>query len=543
MGKKKLLAAILSVTMILSATGCAGGEPSGGADGSSEAQSKASEVSSSAAADTKEEFSYPMAAVTLTVNNDKDFYDMTDYGFLSEEDFFWNVLTEKTGVTLKNDGPTPEAYTFDEEYLLMLISGELPDLLWGNWAAYSGGPAQAIQDGYIIALNDYAEYMPNLMKYLDENPEIKSQVTLDDGTLYCFPYIRDVGNQVETGAAVRKDWLEEQKLETPETIDEWHTVLTTLKDAYNLSAPLSFESRWFFNEYAMSTLSSAYGTTYPFYVKDGTVHFGPLEDGYREFIAEMAKWYSEGLIDADMPTVDKSTVTSKMASGESAITINQLSKMTSCKNSNEGTAYDLTPISTAVLKKGDEPAMSHYRNAYDGSYSVAISTSCTEIEAACRFMDYMYGEEGSRLLAYGTEGVSYEEAADGTITFTDAILNNPDASAGSARNAYGHYMNWAMVGQQYSLHLDDWTRSMQEGWYADMEAYAYPTVNYTGDEQEILSAYWTDIDDYCREMIIKFVIGSEPMSNWDSFVSLLDGYHIDDVLKVRQAAYDRYSSK
>ena len=231
---------------------------------------------------------YPLEEITLTVNMDSDPYDMTDITYVPEEYYFWNVLKEKTGVTLVNDGPTPQASTFDEDYLLMLISGELPDLLWGNWVAYAGGPQQAIDDGYIISLNDYTEYMPNLMKYLDENPEIKSMVTLDDGTIYCFPFIRDEGMQTETGAAVRADWLKEQGLEVPTTIDEWHDVLTKLKEAYNLTAPLTFESRWFFmsGEYALSCLSSAYGTNYPFYISDGEVKFGPLEDGYKEFITE-----------------------------------------------------------------------------------------------------------------------------------------------------------------------------------------------------------------------------------------------------------------
>ena len=76
-----------------------------------------------------------------------------------------------------------------------------------------------------------------------------------------------------------------------------------------------------------------------------------------------------------------------------------------------------------------------------------------------------------------------------------------------------------------------------------MEDYAYPTVNYTTEEQETISANWSNIDDYCREMIIKFVIGSEPIENWDSFVSQLDAYHIDEVLAAKQAAYDRYLGK
>lgn len=549
MKKKKVIALFVALALV-SATAC--GNVDGGNSGSqSEASSQTSQESTGQASSQgsseqsgESEFTYPMEEITLTVNMDNDPYDMVDYPYISEEDFFWNVLTEKTGVTLKNFGPTPEAYVFDEDFLVMLLSMDLPDLLMANWVEYPGGPSAAIEEGYIISLNDYAEYMPNLMAYLDANPDIANMVTLDDGTLFCFPFIRDIGMQVETGAAIRQDWLDAQNLAVPATIEEWHDTLAALKKAYNLSAPLTFESRWLFQEYALTPISSAYETTYPFYVADGEVHFGPMEDSYREFIATLAQWYEEGLIDPDMPTVDKSTVTSKMAGGESAVTINQLSKMTSCITSNEGTDYALTPLPSAVLNRGDVPGMSHFRNAYDGSYSISVSTSCKDIEAACRFLDYAYSEEGSMLFNYGTEGVSYNLDTDGNVVFTDVILNNESVSASSARNAYAHYNNWGMVEREYSLQLDEVSRAIQSGWYANMEDYAYPTVNYTVEEQEVLTNYWTNIDDYCREMILKFVIGSESMDNWDNFVSQLQTtYHVDEVLQVKRDAYNRYSSK
>ena len=548
--KKKQLITILAVLTMLAATACGNNNGENSDSGSSNASTQLSSGESAeasgasdAASQEAEAFSYPLTDVTLTVNMDTDPYDMTEYPYIAEENFFWNVLKEKTGVTLNNFGPTPEAYVFDEDFLVMLLSGDLPDLLWANWVEYPGGPAAAIEEGYIIPLNDYAEYMPNLMAYLEANPELANQVTLDDGTIFCFPFVRDIGMQIETGAVIRQDWLDEQNLAVPATVEEWHDTLAALKQAYNLPAPLTFESRWFFLEYAMAPISSAYETTYPFYIADDKVHFGPLEENYKEFIAEMARWNAEGLIDPDMPTVDKSTVTSKMASGECAISINQLGKITSCLNSNEGTDYKLSPVPSAVSVVGEEPKMSHYRNSYNGSYSISVSTSCEDIEAACRFLDYAYGEEGSMLYNYGTEGISYELNGD-SVKFLETVTDNADVTANSARNAYGHYFNWAMVSRDYSILLDEESRKIQSGWYANMEDYAYPTVNHTPQEQQILSDYWTNIDDYCREMILKFVIGSESMDNWDDFVATLQStYHVEEVLKVKQDAYDRYISK
>ena len=175
MKKQKVLATLLAAVMTMSMAAC-GSESNSQESSTASVTDSQSTVSSSSESEPEDNFTYPMEAVTLTINNDNDFYDMTDYGYVPAEDFFWNVLKEKTGVTLVNDGPTPEAYNFDEEYMLMLISGELPDMLYGNWTSYSGGPAQAIADDYIIALNDYEQYMPNLMKYLEENPNIAADV-------------------------------------------------------------------------------------------------------------------------------------------------------------------------------------------------------------------------------------------------------------------------------------------------------------------------------------------------------------------------------
>ena len=130
------------------------------------------------------------------------------------------------------------------------------------------------------------------------------------------------------------------------------------------------------------------------------------------------------------------------------------------------------------------------------------------------------------------------------MNWMETVTDNVDVTANSARNAYGHYFNWAMVSRDYSILLDEESQKIQSGWYANMEDYAYPTVNHTPQEQQILSDYWTNIDDYCREMILKFVIGSESMDNWDDFVTTLQStYHIYEVLKVKQDAYDRYISK
>lgn len=488
----------------------------------------------------EDSFSYPMEEITFTINYGSDPYDMSQFEWVGE-DYYHLKLQKATGVTLEDVGALPNAYDPSEEFLLLLASGEYPDFFYCNWASFPGGPDAAIGDGYIISLNEYAEYMPNFMKYLDENPEIKKMVSTDDGKLYSFPFVRDEAALVETGAMIRQDLLDELGLEVPETMEEWYEVLTAFKEA-GIKTPLTFESRWLFLEYATACLSSAYGTAYPFYLDGDTVKFGPLEDGYREFVTEMNRWYAEGLIDPDMPSVDKSTVAAKMASGEAAVTINQLSKVPGILSANEGTDFALAGVPTAVKESGDTPEFSHYRNAYDGSYSVSISTQCRDIEKACRYMDYLFSEEGSMLTNYGTEGVSYT-VENGKVQFTDAVMNNENEDASGARKRYANYYNWPNIEKDPYIQLDAIDQEIQKTWMANMDAHAYPTVTHTQEESSVISDKYSTIDDYCREMILKFIIGTEDLADWDSFVDQVKAYGIDEVLECKQAAYDRYMAR
>ena len=74
---------------------------------------------------------------------------------------YWEALQENTGVKL-------EAMELGGDALrLMLLSGELPDIIIMKTSDYPGGLASAISDGVVEPLNDYAEYMPDLMEVLE----------------------------------------------------------------------------------------------------------------------------------------------------------------------------------------------------------------------------------------------------------------------------------------------------------------------------------------------------------------------------------------
>ena len=543
---KRIWAVLLSLMFLMSClVGCGGdGEESSQAAETSQGASDSEESQSTAEDDpyAAGDFTYPMdGTVTLSIN-------MT---VTAEEElpewvkghFFWDVVQEKTGINLEFIGSDSSPQETSEAFSLLLTSGEYPDIMQANWITFKGGPAAAINDGYIIALNDYKGYFPALTAWLESDPEANKNVSMDDGTWYCFP---NYGNDQEasgTGFVIRQDFLDQLGEDVPETVDDWYNVLTRFKNELNITAPLTFENRWLFLEYAASGLSSPWGICYPFYMDGDTVKFGPLEEGYREFVTEMAKWYAEGLIDRDFAAVDKSTVQSKFASGEAGIALQQIRNIQNCIIANEEDPnYKVTGLHSVVMNEGDEPQMSHYNNVFNGGCSTSISTQCENIGAAARFLDYAYTEEGSLFYSYGEEGFSWEYV-DGEPTFKEIITNNsetPDAQA--ARYFVAQFANFSLHALDTRSHMGEEVLEIQKAFEAHMADYTYPTVTYTEEEVDTVSD-WNDIDTTCRERILGFILGNEDLSNWDSFIAEIEGMGIHDVLEVRQAAYDRYNAR
>jgi putative aldouronate transport system substrate-binding protein len=53
----------------------------------------------------------------------------------------------------------------------------------------------------------------------------------------------------------------------------------------------------------------------------------------------------------------------------------------------------------------------------------------------------------------------------------------------------------------------------------------------------------TDVNTYSDEMVLKFILGAEPLSNFDNYVAQLKKLGIDDAVKITQTAYDRFKAK
>ena len=550
--KKGAIAALLSASMLgTMLTGCGSANTDATAEAATDttqAQSLSDEPAGESVAD---EFTYPMNTdSTITYWCDLNTNVAANFTNLAETPF-GKGLMEHTGANIEFlHPPTGQG---EEQFNLMLADGELPDLLEYHWMNYTGGPEKAITDGYIYELTDIIDqYCPNLKAYLEANPEIDRMCKTDEGHYYMFPFIRgDEQLRVTLGLMVRQDWLDELGLEVPTTMDEWHEVLTQFKEKKGAEAPFSYE-------YTMGSLTDdnpfcyAYDACRNFYLgDDGKVHYGAIEDGYRQYLETMHQWYEEGLIDPDIATQQFDQVSAKMTNGTSGASIGWAgSRMgvwtTAALETDPG--YALSPAPVPTLTKGARAKMGQIDNAVPNQGGVAITTSCKDIETAARLLDWAYSDEGHMFYNFGIEGESYT-LVDGEPVYTDQILNNPDGlPVAQAMSAYirGNYNGPFVQDIRYlrQYYTYDGQKASNAVWGDnDGKSHKLPSITPTSEESDEFSAIMNEISTYRDEMTIKYILGTEDISTFDTYVSTIRSMGIDRALEIENAALERFNAR
>ena len=67
-----------------------------------------------------------------------------------------------------------------------------------------------------------------------------------------------------------------------------------------------------------------------------------------------------------------------------------------------------------------------------------------------------------------------------------------------------------------------------------------PPSSMTEEEVSEYNSIMTDIQTYVDEFKLKFILGTESLDNFPSFVENIRNMNIDRAIEIRQAEYDRY---
>ena len=492
--------------------------------------------------------SYPMKTdVTLTYwtgINSNIAPNFTNYNEVP----FHKEWQERTGIKITYIHPP--LGTENEAFNLIVASQDIPDIFFRDiFSLYPGGPEKAINDGTILKLNDLIDkYAPNLKELLSSRPDWDRMVKTDNGSYYTFPNLRsDKSICVWQGLVIREDWLNELNLQVPETFNDWYTVLTAFKTRKNSPAPLALQ-------WNNASFMYGFGIDIGFYMDDDKIIWGRAQPAYRDYLVMMNQWYKEGLLDPDTATLTGQQINTKITNGTSGATFGAMGGgMAAWIPAGRATNpnYDILGVRAPVKNKGDKLIMINIDNPYspnNGAVSVGGTTKNREI--AARFLDWGYSQDGYMFHNFGTLGLSYN-MVNGYPKYTDLILKHPQGwPIGQSMPAY-------MMGSYGGPHvqavecIEQFRMLPEQGeavanWQKDVDEpfkHKLPPITPTPEESQEAARIMNEVNTYANEMMIKYILGTEPISTFDNYISTIRRMGIDRLEAIYTAALTRYNKR
>lgn len=462
-------------------------------------------------------------------------------------------LEELTNVHIEfSESPNSSA---SEQFNLIIVSNEYPDLFRNFSAWYTNGVTAAYEEEVIIDMTDLiADHMPRYTYCLDLHDTDITNVTDENGMMLYVSAVVQY-EAIASGSSIRSDWLDAVGLDIPHTVDELEEVLLAFKGELGIDAPLDINS----GNYTSSMLTTAYDSMgAAFYQIDNKVVFGATTDNFKEYLKTMSKWYELGLFSNDFMSITDNPrdpiFTEMLTTGQTGVFNGRAADWASYVSGNVDSNASYAAMKPVVLNEGE------LNNFYDtprtvNNGTIAISTQCSDPVTAAIWMDYMFGYEGAVLLNYGIEGESFNYV-DGNPVFDYDYIAEFAVEHNWENTRFAGALYYNPVGDWFGLRMymidPSTTQDVRDAWdiwndpsiYSD-KIYRLPfTLSYTLDETERRSTLITDINTYISETVAKFITGEKSLeAEWQTYIDTIEGMNIKEVVAIDQAAYDRYLSK
>ena len=445
-------------------------------------------------------------------------------------------LQRRTNVTFEWYNPYVDFR--EEKYNLMLAGDEMTDLITHRFLGMTGYVTgdRAINDGNYLRLNELIDsFMPNYKALLDNDYDAYAETVTGSGNIWAVYLYNDpngYGVLYPSGLMYRKDIADACGLtESPVTLDQW-------EQFFDVLIQNGHEHPFMIGEGGLSNsevINGAYDVDHSFFQIDGVVKYGPAENGYRDYVTRMNEWVNKGYAYRDFATTD---AWDSMSSGNTVVSWMNGYFVGDTAAAWMGPDFFIEPCPDAKLYEGQKIHL----HAVEAKMSdpTAITTACGDLEIACRLIDYLYSEEGTILCNWGAEGITYE-MKNGQPEFTDFMLHYTDTSL----------LDETMEAFTFTVATRD---LVLENKYSDKYAWASGIIfqdtdnayelpvamNMTAEESNEYATIMSDIQTYVQENIVAFIVGTKPISEWDSYVETMRSIKLDRATQIVQAAYDRY---
>jgi putative aldouronate transport system substrate-binding protein len=454
----------------------------------------------------------------------------------------WKLIEEKTGVLIEWE--VIERTKYDEIMSIRIASNaDMPDVFK---IPAKLKIADLSKQNVILPLDDLmAQYAPNAVANIEKYPITGALGKDMNGKICAFVIYRTGQDANARTPIIRKDWLDKLGLDIPKTLDEFYTVMQRfahddpngngLADEIAVMNSTYLEAFFFASAFGLPSVPTEFLAD-----ENGKVFYTYTSEPYRKTLEFVNKLYNEKLLSPDILTNDNETVESTIPKNIVGIGVQSpgvdirwdgFVQATGVPEANYvviNPPVDETGKVVAVKKSPIGPIWS-------------ISPQCKNPEIAIRWLDYVMFGEGTLYHEWGIPGQSFDLDANGKPYLTEWTLKNPDGlDANSALRSIGAFTPGFSVE----------TIEFMEGKLLPktVEAIAavkpnlvdpYLTVSATEEESDIYDSLYTDINTYVTEMLQKFIVGTEPLSKWESFVQTVEKMGLSTLIEIEQAKYDR----
>lgn len=548
--KKKVLATMLTLSLVAGClAGCGGSEQSGASnetDGSTKTESNETEPENGGTETADSNFNetgYPIVneKVTLTMWCQSSAIDPNEMPFFQMMEELTNVHIEWT--SLPSD-------SVEERLNLMWTGGDYPDAVTNN-AVFADRSQSLMEEGVIIPLNDLIDkYMPN---FKERAGEYIGNITYPDGNIYYFPKIEEAFSMNSAQAVfINTEWLKRVGKDMPTTTDEFADVLRAFKEQdangngdANDEIPFS-ALNW---GYAgmINMFCGAFGHPYGLQIdSDGkTVVDSRCEDGTKEAIKWLRGLYEEGLIDMEIFTQDGDAFLAKCKEDPTLV---------GCSTGwraghSYGDAVAEAQYKTLLPLKGpngDRGILGRGENI-NITPAMMVTSACEHPEVLARWVDTLYAEDISIQCNKGPLGYTLIQNDDGS--YDANVLPEGYETRGEYldKNHLLHIPQY-FIESEYNLVVDETNYgSNDKRWQCEdynndgAVVKAFPTVLTTSEEAASIEAIRPDIDKYTEDQICRWISGQGDVdADWDGYVKKLQELGFEDYVKIYQQIYDRY---
>ncbi len=480
--------------------------------------------------------------VTYKIMNTKGATDLSN----SQNDKDIVILsTADTNVSLEWT-ETSEA-SFDDSFQLMIATGEgLPDAFFTTRPSDDQITANP-EDFFAIDDETFRTYAPNITAGLEEFVDGGlDAIKKLDGMIYSMPAAvwSEYANWATAITFIRKDWLDNLGLDMPTSMEDLYDVLVAFKnddpagDGSTVNPAIFCQSYWCAK---LQVFAGPYGIAGRNLNNDQW--FGRVENGvytpiinqqcFRDFLSEMHKWYSAGLINID----GFSLTTSEYQSLQNSYTHGLYATWTPTISDWDEGKWAPIPVLTAAGYEGQELKQGEYGMRSANMNTFTITSACEDPIGLLRWWDHCHSSaEWKRIGRDGPEGNAWEYGDDG-VAYVKSVDPLPDGLASDTdyHNTYAwRAMSPILFSGESAIPNPEVTTEdgIRYACTVDYEAYfnpeQIPVTSIPSDVSSDFAFTKTDIETAVENFMASATRDGITDASWDAYVANLEAIGLAD---------------